>query len=138
MRAYGAIRLRNAEVLFISPDGVWKTREFLKSASVFLTDRAMQRYFKDNPKLLEDLLSGKKVELGKPYGPPFPFLINGRDVAGRYGLLFMWTGINQPKPSTFIVDRQGIVRFAKVGKDSTDRSKVSDILRVLDELANAS
>jgi peroxiredoxin len=41
---------------------------------------------------------------------------------------------DQAKPSTYILDKQGKVRFAYVGKDTTDRPSVKAMLDQLDKL----
>lgn len=105
----------------MSPHGEEKTREFLRAASLFLNNRSMDQLFPDNPKLFEELLLGKKIEAGEAYGPPFPLALNGKELAKTYGLLTTIDGIEQPRPSTFLVDQKGIIRFAHIGKNPTDR-----------------
>jgi peroxiredoxin len=44
-------------------------------------------------------------------------------------------GINQlPKPSAFVIDGAGIVRYRYIGKNAPDRPKNEDLLRVLGDL----
>ena len=60
-----------------------------------------------------------------------------------YGLLYQNDGIVGPGlglegrkviPSTFVLDEEGIVRYAYVGKSNQDRPAVSEILEELDKL----
>ena len=53
------------------------------------------------------------------------------------------TGVDQlgiraelAKPSTYIIDREGRVRFAYVGESIADRPTVDSVLRQLDQLKN--
>ena len=38
-------------------------------------------------------------------------------------------------PSTFVLDRKGVVRFAKVSRSHGDRTKAVDVLEVIKEMA---
>jgi peroxiredoxin len=62
--------------------------------------------------------------------PPFPMLL---DVEAR---VVAALGIEQDlaKPSTYIIDKQGQVRFAYVGNTLTDRPSIAAMLRELDAL----
>jgi len=52
------------------------------------------------------------------------------NVVNLYGL--RWNAPNETAyPSTFVIDRRGIVRFAKISRSHGDRSAAPDVLQVL-------
>lgn len=67
----------------------------------------------------------------------YPFLCDGRPVIERYGILNESALDNPdhagiPHPATFIIDREGIVRFRHVWENYKLRTKPSTILEELD------
>ena len=64
-------------------------------------------------------------------GTPFPVVLDvGLRAVNQLGLR-----ADLAKPSTYILDKQGRVRFAHVGQSLADRPSVKAILRQLDQLA---
>ena len=91
-------------------------------------------------------LSGEETEKGKDLLQklhlPFVLLSDTKfEAIDRYGVrsadvpeMLRARGINQlPKPSAFVIDATGIVRYKYVGKNAPDRPKNEDLLRALGE-----
>jgi len=91
-------------------------------------------------------VSGEEVEKGKDLLQklrlPFVLLSDVSFAAvDRYGVrdanvpeAFRKRGISQlPRPSAFVIDARGIVRYKYVGKNAPDRPKNEDLLRALGE-----
>ena len=83
-----------------------------------------------NPFMDAFLQETRKQLADAPQQPPFPVLLD-LELKGVTQL-----GIRQDlsKPATYIIDRQGHVRFAYVGADRADRPSVQAILSELDEI----
>ena len=65
---------------------------------------------------------------------PFPFLLDeDRAVTKAYGVYHRLgkDALNIARPATFVVDRQGMVRFVYVGKGQTDRIPVEAVMHAL-------
>ena len=69
---------------------------------------------------------------------PFPLLVDA-DVAviDRYGVRDPEVGEHGPiaRPAVFLLDREGVVRYAHVGADPTDRPALGAILLALESIA---
>ena len=80
-----------------------------------------------------DLVQGKAEDFvtGKTLPEKFHFLIDADlKTVDLYNL--RWNAANETAyPSTFVFDRQGVVRFAKISKSHGDRSSAMDILALL-------
>jgi len=68
---------------------------------------------------------------GKTLPEGFLFVTDpGLKVVNLYGL--RWDAPNETAyPSTFVVDRQGTVRFVKISRTHGDRSAAPDVLQVI-------
>lgn len=67
----------------------------------------------------------------------FPFLLDeDRSVTKSYGVyhLIGLDAYNIARPATFVIDKQGLIRFMYVGSSQTDRVPVADILKELKQL----
>ncbi len=63
---------------------------------------------------------------------PFPFLLDeDRAVTKLYGVYHRagLDAINIAHPATFVIGRDGIIRYIYVGSSQTDRSPVEDVLQ---------
>jgi peroxiredoxin len=91
-------------------------------------------------------VSGEEVEKGKDFLKKLqlPFVLLSDASFGsieRYGVLdanvpeaLKARGISRlPKPSAFVIDGRGIVRYSYVGRNAPDRPKNADLLRALAE-----
>ena len=58
-----------------------------------------------------------------------------RKTMWRYGVLNPANGL--AVPSTFVIDRQGIVRYRHIGTSSADRPEVREILEAVRQIAGA-
>jgi peroxiredoxin len=79
----------------------------------------------------------KPEEFLKGTPAPFPFLLDqDRKVTKEYGVYHRLglDAINIARPATFVVDRNGIVRWMYIGSTQFDRASVE---RVLQEASNA-
>jgi len=89
-------------------------------------------------------VSGEEVEKGKALLQklhlPFVLLVDASfEAIDRYGVrnpdvpaMLRERGIGQlPKPSAFVIDGIGIVRYKYIGKNTPDRPKNEDLLRAL-------
>lgn len=65
---------------------------------------------------------------------PFPFLLDeDRKVTKMYGVYHRLgtDAIRIARPATFVVGRDGIIRYIFVGSSQTDRSPVGDVLQAV-------
>ena len=96
-------------------------------------------------------VSGEEIEKGKDFlkkiGSPFTLLSDtGFRAIDLYGVrdpsspeALKAKGIKSlAKPSSFIIDERGIIRYKYVGKNATDRPKVGELLRVLKQIDEGS
>src|SRR5512143_341529 len=63
---------------------------------------------------------------------PFPFLLDeDRSVTKLYGVYHRAgvDAINIARPATFVIGRDGIIRYLFVGSSQTDRAPVDDVLQ---------
>lgn len=73
----------------------------------------------------------KPEEFLRKHPVPFPFLLDeDRAVTKLYGIYhpFGTDAIRIARPATFVVGRDGIIRYIYVGSSQTDRSPVEDVL----------
>jgi peroxiredoxin len=66
----------------------------------------------------------------------FPFLLDeDRKVTKQYGIYqrLGLDAINIARPSTFVVDASGHIRFLHVGATQTDRAPVEDVVAALED-----
>lgn len=89
----------------------------------------------DSPEDLQRMVNTVSEE-GQP--PHFPFLTDpGHQVINRYGLL----NLNDPRgrqithPATYVIDKDGVVRWKHVEVDYTVRPSNEDILKALGEIS---
>ena len=109
-----------------------QVQDFIKSASDFAEAKARVVFVYPGP--ADDLKAQVKEFAewrGKQWPKDFLYVMDpDYPVVNAYGL--KW---NAPKetayPSSFVLDRQGIVRFAKIGKSHGDRTKAADVLAEL-------
>ncbi len=79
----------------------------------------------------------KPEEFLKKTPAPFPFLLDqDRTVTKQYGVYHRLglDAINIARPATFVVDRQGAIRWMYIGSSQSDRAPMA---RVLAEAAKA-
>ena len=65
----------------------------------------------------------------------FPFLLDeDRRVTKQYGIhqRLGTDAINIARPSTFVIDATGVIRFRHVGTNQTDRAPVDDVVAALE------
>ena len=63
---------------------------------------------------------------------PFPFLLDeDRTVTNLYGVYHRLgtDAINIARPATFVIGKDGMLRYIYVGSSQTDRSPVEDVLK---------
>lgn len=68
----------------------------------------------------------------------FPFLLDeDRAVSKSYGVYqrLGLDAINIARPATFVIGRDGIVRYLYVGSSQADRAPLEDVLRALQQAA---
>lgn len=58
-----------------------------------------------------------------------------RDTIRQYGVLNPASGL--AAPSTFVIDRQGIVRYRHIGTSAADRPDVREVLEAVRKIAGA-
>jgi peroxiredoxin len=64
----------------------------------------------------------------------FPFLLDeDRSVTKKYGVYnrLSFEAINIARPATFVVAKEGVIRFIHVGSIQTDRADVEQVLAAL-------
>jgi peroxiredoxin len=110
--------------------------------------------------LLSPALPGHIADLRQQHDLLFPLLRDvGNQVARQYGLVFQMpaelreeyladgvdlAAINGddswevPMPATFVVDQQGVIQYAFVSADYTQRAELSEVIAVLRNLARRS
>ena len=85
--------------------------------------------------VLSDIDQAIGLRFGTTYVVPEPLRAvwssAGIDLEARHGD----GGEMQPMPATFIADRSGVLRFAHVSGDVTDRVEPADIVRLVREMA---
>jgi peroxiredoxin len=70
---------------------------------------------------------------------PFPFLLDeDRTVTRAYGVYhrFALDALNIAHPATFVIGRDGTVRYLYVGASQVDRAPIEDVLDALKRAAN--
>lgn len=108
-----------------------QVQDYIKSASEFAASKA--RVVMVYPGRADDLEKHAKEFLGEKDWPKnFTFALDPAfKMVEAYGI--RWNEPNETAyPSTFILDRKGIVRFAKIGHSHDDRTKAADIVDELD------
>jgi len=68
----------------------------------------------------------------------FPFLLDeDRAVTKAYGIYHRlgMDAINIARPATFVIDREGVLRFAYVSSDQKDRAEFNSVLQAFHEAA---
>lgn len=110
-----------------------QVHDFISSASAFKDAEA--RVIMVYPGPADDLKAHAQEFLGnKDWPKDFIFVIDpDYSMVNAYGL--RW---NAPKetsyPSTFVLDKKGMVRFSKISHSHGDRSKASDVLTELKQM----
>jgi peroxiredoxin len=108
---YARFQESGATIVAVSGEGVQKGKELLKKLSLPFT-----------------LLSDPNFEAIDRYG------VRNSDISER----MIKAGITRlPKPSAFIIDKAGILRYKYVGKNAPDRPKNEDLLKILVELGKS-
>lgn len=68
---------------------------------------------------------------------PYPLLVDeDRNVVKEYGVhvKVSWEAYNIARPATFILDREGVIRYEYVGSTQFDFPDDDDVLNVIDRL----
>ena len=74
----------------------------------------------------DDLAGASRA--AEDWGPPFPILYNrDRSVITDYGVLLG----NIANPATFVIDKNGVIRWKYVGDDKRDRPTPGEVLEAL-------
>jgi peroxiredoxin len=76
----------------------------------------------------------KPEEFLRKHPVPFPFLLDEeRTVTKLYGVYHRLgtDAINIARPATFVVSRDGVIRYIYVGTSQTDRSPVEEVLEAI-------
>ena len=77
-----------------------------------------------------DDLSNARV-MAERVGIPFPVLYDpNADVVRFYGV-FNLAGDDLAAPSTFIIDKEGVIRFKHIGTSTSDRTSAQEVLEQL-------
>jgi len=108
-----------------------QVQDYIKSASDFAGAKA--RVVMVYPGPADDLKAHAKEFLGsKDWPKDFIFVIDPAfSMVNAYGL--RWDAPKETSyPSTFILDRKGMVRFVKISHSHGDRTKAADIVEELD------
>lgn len=103
----GDIETQDARLLAVDPHEKWAARFLLKDTGLETDD------------LHFPLLMDAAHTVSATYGVPFQMRIHTE-----------WSS----RPATFVIDREGVIRYARRGKTFSDRPKPDDILAVLKEL----
>jgi peroxiredoxin len=105
-------------------------REYIASASAFATAKA--RLVMVYPGPADDLKAHATEFLkDKQWPKEFVYVTDPAfSMVNAYGLRWDAPG-ETAYPSTFVLDRKGIVRFAKISRSHGDRTKAADILEVI-------
>jgi peroxiredoxin len=110
-----------------------QVHDFISSASGFADAKA--RVIMVYPGPAEDLKAHAAEFLGNKYWPKdFIFLIDPDfSMVNAYGL--RWDAPKETSyPSTFVLDRKGVVRFEKISHSHGDRTGASEILKELQQV----
>jgi peroxiredoxin len=73
----------------------------------------------------------KPEEFLRKHPVPFPFLLDeDRTVTRLYGIYhsFGTDAIRIARPATFVIGRDGVIRYIYVGSSQTDRSPIEEVL----------
>jgi peroxiredoxin len=111
-----------------------QVHDFVSAASNFADARA--RIIMVYPGPAEDLKAHAAEFLGnKDWPGDFVFVMDpDYSMVNAYGL--RWDAPKETAyPSTFLLDRKGIVRFAKISHSHGDRTKAADVLKELKALS---
>ena len=122
MRAYQQLlpefRARGAQLLGISPD--------LPDDS--LTTREKQE-------LEFEVLSDPGNDVARTFGLVFRFSDELRGAYASFGRLLDHSDWELPMPATYVIDRDGVIRFAHVDPDYTQRAEPAAVLAAIEGLA---
>lgn len=98
---------------------------------------ATKRRYQLSYEVLSDVDGAVGLQFGVLFRAPDRYrellAVGGVDLPARHGN----EGWFLPMPGTFVVDQQGIIRYAFVNVDFTRRAEPADIVRVLQALASA-
>ncbi len=78
----------------------------------------------------------KPEEFLRKHPTPFPFLLDeDRMLTKLYGIYHRLglDAINIARPATFVIGRDGIIRYIHVGSSQTDRAPVEEVLQAARE-----
>lgn len=101
------LKSTNAQILAVDPHEAWAAKALLKDVGASTDD------------LNYPLLMDPSLTVSATYGVPFQMRIH-TELSNR--------------PATFIVDKAGVIRFAKRATTFSDRPSVQKIVEVLNEL----
>jgi peroxiredoxin len=76
----------------------------------------------------------KPEEFLRKHPTPYPFLLDeDRAVTKLYGVYHRagLDAINIARPATFVIRRDGIIRYIHVGSSQTDRSRLEEVLEAV-------
>jgi peroxiredoxin Q/BCP len=107
-----------------------QVQDYIASASGFVTIKA--RVVMVYPGPADDLKAHATEFLkNKQWAKEFVYLIDpAYSMVNAYGL--RWNAPAETAyPSTFVLDRKGVIRFAKISRNHGDRTKAPDILQEL-------
>lgn len=99
--------MAGAQLLVVDPHESWPSKHFLKEVGL-ATDDVNYPLLLDAPHTVSAL-----------YGVAFQMRIH-TEVSNR--------------PATFVIDREGVIRYERRGTSFSDRPKVDDILKELERL----
>ncbi len=108
-----------------------QVQDYIKSASVLAEAKAQVVMVYPGP--ADDLKAHAKDFLGsKDWPKDFLFVMDPAfSMVNAYGL--RWDAPNETSyPATFVLDRKGMVRFAKISHSHGERTKAADIVKELD------
>lgn len=108
-KAYDRIRLKNAEIIGISPDEKWISQKL-----------------KTEKKIEFPILKDDKDTKGGSQAPK---------VSEQYGVQILKSEGADLYPAFFVIDKQGIIRFRKVCTHPTEKLTVDELLCELDKLS---
>ncbi len=101
------IRDHGAELIAVDPHEVWAARALLKETGLTTDD------------LHYPLVLDPALTVSAAYGVAFQMRIHV-EVSNR--------------PATFVIDREGVVRYERRGRTFADRPKADDLLKQLEQL----
>jgi hypothetical protein len=124
---------RQTQVLFVFPQEAAHNRHWLRGRDKW--EALIPEFFEDSA----DKHPWLKSRGSGPKETSCPLLADPSfTMSADYGLAFQAWGADGNHPATFLIDREGVIRFvdlaASAGKNGSDRPPAEQLLKTIDEL----